>query len=238
VYKHAFELVRLDDKKRRYILAFPTDQLMNEWKNAFEELIHELVNQHKLASSQKALKHQEVQQNPSLSHSCLPLLTCCTTPLWLFSGHPHPAQEDAKEAERRALSAKLKSLKQGCDDIFDAAYQGSSPLHVFSIRVLFLKSLQPGDIRQLEVFLKAGAPVNGFDDEGLTPLMNASLQGHMGCVALLHTYGADPHLVDEQKQTCLHKAAYHSGKSAVAAFLLDKGVFHCEFMHSVCSECV
>lgn len=80
-----------------------------------------------------------------------------------------------------------------------------------------------GNVELLDFYLKAGAPVNAYDEEGLTPLMNAALQGHLECVALLHSYGADVQLVDDQKQTCLHKAAYHTGKSAVAAFLIEKG---------------
>lgn len=33
-------------------------------------------------------------------------------------------QVEALESEKRIQSARIKARKQGCDDIFDAAYQG------------------------------------------------------------------------------------------------------------------
>lgn len=59
MYKHAFELVRLDGKKRRYILAFPNERDMVQWKSDIEELIRQHVARQKLASDEKALKHFE-----------------------------------------------------------------------------------------------------------------------------------------------------------------------------------
>jgi ankyrin repeat protein len=80
-----------------------------------------------------------------------------------------------------------------------------------------------GNAKQLALFIKAGASVNAYDQEGWTPLMNAALHGHLECVNMLLSAGADPHLVDDQKQTCLHKATYHAGKAAVVEALLSKG---------------
>jgi len=139
------------------------------------------------------------------------------------------AQLESKQATHRRRAAQQKALKQGCDDIYDAAYQGLCCRDIPPVPCLGLTLRwwwwwwNAGNVKMLEAFIKSGASVNGYDEEGWTPLMNAALHGHLECVNLLLSAGADPHLVDDQKQTCLHKAAYHAGKSAIVEALLAKG---------------
>lgn len=130
---------------------------------------------------------------------------------------------ETKALEKRTDASRMKALKQTCDTIFDAAYQGTQYFYLQDGSNLHFQLVFAGKVAKLEAFLKAGAPINGYDEEGLTPLMNAALQGHMDCVVLLCKYGCDIHLVDQQKQTCLHKASYHPGKAAIVAFLLERG---------------
>jgi hypothetical protein len=60
VYKYAFEVVRMDGKKRRYILAFPNQQDMEEWQTLIEQLISRQQNKAKRQSDVKAAEQHEV----------------------------------------------------------------------------------------------------------------------------------------------------------------------------------
>jgi hypothetical protein len=60
VYKYAFEVVRMDGKKRRYILAFPNQQEMEEWQTLIEQLISRQQTKAKRQSDAKAAEQHEV----------------------------------------------------------------------------------------------------------------------------------------------------------------------------------
>jgi hypothetical protein len=60
VYKHAFEVVRMDGKKRRYILAFPNEREMADWQTLIEQLISRQQSKVKRQSDARAAAHSEV----------------------------------------------------------------------------------------------------------------------------------------------------------------------------------
>lgn len=62
VYQHAFELVRLDSKKKRYILVFRNSLSMEEWKKDITGLTEKQAFKQKQESDRKASKHQEVRK--------------------------------------------------------------------------------------------------------------------------------------------------------------------------------
>ena len=69
-------------------------------------------------------------------------------------------------------------------------------------------AIRSGDLATVIDLLRAEAPVNGPDPEGLTPLMIASGVGQSQMVALLLTAGAEVRAVEPRMGvTALHKAA-------------------------------
>ncbi|KAJ3102540.1 hypothetical protein HDU96_009597 [Phlyctochytrium bullatum] len=79
-----------------------------------------------------------------------------------------------------------------------------------------------GHLLVCEVFLQAGAEVDGRDKEENTPLMWAAWQGHLNVAQVLVERGADVHARDEDGNTPLHWAAW-DGHVDMARFLLDRG---------------
>ena len=86
-------------------------------------------------------------------------------------------------------------------------------------------SIRDGDLAAATDLLRAGADVNRFTPEGLTPLMIASGLGQPQMVEVLLSAGAQVLVVEPRMgATALHKAAL-SGNPNVVALLLDRGAF-------------
>ncbi|KAJ3091329.1 hypothetical protein HDU96_003090 [Phlyctochytrium bullatum] len=88
-----------------------------------------------------------------------------------------------------------------------------TPLHVVAYH---------GHAPVCEVFLQAGADVDGKDDWEKTPLMWAARQGYLHAVQLLIEKGANVNARDKNSKTPLHYAAWN-GHVDTVRFLLDKG---------------
>ncbi|KAJ3102794.1 hypothetical protein HDU96_009520 [Phlyctochytrium bullatum] len=136
----------------------------------------------------------------------------------------------------RALAAKMPTPP---GDLFDAAETGDdvsarlilaleknpstklsekkekppTPLHLATIH---------GHAPVCEVFLQAGAYVDGREEAEMTPLIWAALKGHLNGAKVLVERGANIHARDCLGQTPLFHAAFH-GRVDVVCFLLDKG---------------
>lgn len=67
----------------------------------------------------------------------------------------------------------------------------------------------------VDSLLKAGAKVEVADDDGVTPLQEASWGGSVSSVRLLLAAGADPNSRDVEGNTCLHKAAFVGNYDAI-----------------------
>ena len=86
-------------------------------------------------------------------------------------------------------------------------------------------SIRDGDLAAATDLLRAGADVNRFTPEGLTPLMIASGLGQSQMVELLLTAGAQVLTIEPRMgATALHKAAL-SGNPDVVELLLEHGAF-------------
>ena len=85
--------------------------------------------------------------------------------------------------------------------------------------------VRAGDLVAATRLLNAGAPVNGKDAGGYSPLMIAAGLGQVQMVELLLAADADPNLLDTRMgASALHKAA-QGGVPEVAGLLLDHGAF-------------
>ena len=88
-----------------------------------------------------------------------------------------------------------------------------------------LEAVRAGDLATANHWLDAGAPIDGKDAGGYSPLTIAAGLGQVQMVELLLVAGADPNLLDSRMgASALHKAA-QGGNPEVARLLLDHGAF-------------
>jgi ankyrin repeat protein len=71
----------------------------------------------------------------------------------------------------------------------------------------FSAILRQGDVRELRRALDEGAPVNGRDSHGNTPLIQATLYGDPACMRLLLERGAEANVANTAGATALMRAA-------------------------------
>ncbi|HDP79575.1 MAG TPA: ankyrin repeat domain-containing protein [Spirochaetes bacterium] len=79
-----------------------------------------------------------------------------------------------------------------------------------------------GDLEGVKKLVSAGADVNCFDTEGITPLIAASKEGHTAVAAFLLEKGAFPHMKYKGGRTALIEAVAFNRPETVK-LLLDKG---------------
>jgi ankyrin repeat protein len=84
------------------------------------------------------------------------------------------------------------------------------------------KSIELGNAEHVELFLKAGMPVDSRDSRDWTPLMVAAFNGSEEIAGLLIKYGADFRAQDMGGYSPLHWAAFN-GYAKVVRMLLKKG---------------
>jgi ankyrin repeat protein len=130
---------------------------------------------------------------------------------------PHADQPDVP------LSASLLALAihQGAAaDIvrFLCQRQGSGVRGATGAALVRRWAERPGELDHavLEVLLEAGAPAEGPDEVGVTPLMLAAARGSAPAVARLLSAGADPAARDHQGRAVLDHAAAANDLSALA----------------------
>ncbi|KAG2429876.1 hypothetical protein HXX76_010656 [Chlamydomonas incerta] len=105
--------------------------------------------------------------------------------------------------------------------------EGWTPLH-WACGLSPGKHVPAADMqRVMEMLLQAGAHADAYTHDGHTPSMyiveNVKGGDAVGCLALLHSYGADLHVVDEQGRTLLMRAAA-GGNVEAARWLLEQGL--------------
>ena len=119
-----------------------------------------------------------------------------------------PLVEDAKNGDRAALSALIKSKA----DVNSAEADGTTALHWAS---------HHDDLDSAQLLLRGGANVNAANDLGATPLWIASENGSAAMVRTLLQAGADPNRALLLGETPLMVAS-RSGNAAVVEQLLGK----------------
>jgi ankyrin repeat protein len=77
----------------------------------------------------------------------------------------------------------------------------------------YAQALRSGDVRQLRAMLDKGAPVNGRDAAGNTPLMQAAAYGDLACMRLLVERGAEVNVTNAAGSTPLMRAAHDFKKT-------------------------
>lgn len=88
------------------------------------------------------------------------------------------------------------------------------------IRPDFFNVLRSGEARQLRAALERGAPVNGRDAQGNTPLMLAAVYGDAACLRLLLDHGAEVNATNHAGATPLMRAAQDYDK---VRLLVERG---------------
>lgn len=94
-------------------------------------------------------------------------------------------------------------IRSGCDaNARDV--RGRAPLHI---------ACKAGrSLSTVKALLLGGSEINKQDDDGVTPLQNATAHGNVKMVRELILAGADINAVDSSKRTALHLAAYRGSK--------------------------
>ncbi|XP_064089070.1 ankyrin-1-like isoform X2 [Macrobrachium nipponense] len=115
------------------------------------------------------------------------------------------------------LSGKVEDLESALNDGGDVNKSTSkyvTPLHVAAAK---------GSLSLVQVLLNRQATnVEAVDNDGYTPLMVASLRGHIDVVEKLIAFRAKPNNESHEGETALHLAVIHDNQSVVRS-LLDNG---------------
>lgn len=90
------------------------------------------------------------------------------------------------------------------------------------VKQALFKSVELGNAEEVQLFLKAGMPVDSRDSRDWTPLMVAAFNGNEEIAGLLIKYGADFRAQDMGGYSPLHWAAFN-GYEKVVRMLLKKG---------------
>ena len=94
-------------------------------------------------------------------------------------------------------------------------------MHAYApLNALFRLTLTSGVAAAVSLHLRRGAPLNGRDAKGRTPLILAAARGHVDVCQLLLDAGADVDLQDGDGRTAL-AAAQGLGHASVAALILE-----------------
>jgi hypothetical protein len=140
-----------------------------------------------------------------------------------------PAADKKRAAREREL---FRACEKGKVDVVRRLLKEDPDLIRAQGTVGLLNTISPLQVAALngradvaEVLLKAGHPVDAADEDGGTPLIDASTQGHVEVVRLLLKHKAD---VNRRKvasrETALHGAAFPGrGKAQIVKLLLDAG---------------
>lgn len=112
------------------------------------------------------------------------------------------------------LSAGYDKLRAAAEERGDVwaheREQAKEALAELGMRIVasdMLRAAERGDASRLELFLKAGMPVDARDSRDWTPLMVAAFNGNESAAKLLIENGADPTARDRAGYTPLHWAA-------------------------------
>ncbi|XP_046358020.2 transient receptor potential cation channel subfamily A member 1-like isoform X2 [Haliotis rufescens] len=134
----------------------------------------------------------------------------------------YPIHLAAKSASAETLEVLIQAgIKNGYKREAMLSFkdmENNMPLH---------SAVHGGDLKVVEVCLKAGAPVNAQQDDKSTPLHFACAQGNLDMIRTMHDMQTDNFLsaifiTDVQNMTPLHRAAIFN-HVPVVEFLIDKG---------------
>ena len=123
-----------------------------------------------------------------------------------FQATPPTAQKRAERVADAEVSAQPAARMQGAEPGTPSAEMKSRAAAVQSSALR--NAASSGQMAALEQALQqaTAAQINARDDRGRTPLMLATLGGHIGAVQRLLTAGADPILQDAQGNTARQMA--------------------------------
>ncbi|KAH6827626.1 hypothetical protein C2S53_015966 [Perilla frutescens var. hirtella] len=114
--------------------------------------------------------------------------------------------------DREGKTAFALAVERGNSHLYDALRLGD----------LLQRAARIDDVHTMKSCLAQGAKVNGFDQNGWTPLHRAAFKGHLESVRLLLSHGARVDSVDGSGYTPLLRAV-EAGHVEVAMYLLSHG---------------
>ncbi|XP_041358334.1 transient receptor potential cation channel subfamily A member 1-like isoform X2 [Gigantopelta aegis] len=199
--------------------------------------IHVAVTVGSISALKALLQHDQVDVNQAGESGFTPLHYCALSDndkgaelLLEYGAKPcvkcdfgfyaiHAAAKSASSTTLEVLIKHSESLGYTREAVLSwKDMENNMPLH---------SAVNGGNIKAVEVCLKAGAPVNVLQDDRATPVHFACLQGNLDMLHLM--YNAQPgnfenalHVSDSCDMTPLHRAALFN-HVAVVRFLVEKG---------------
>lgn len=114
-----------------------------------------------------------------------------------------------------------KSAKTVLD--YAAMNRHSEVVAMFDVKKFIFQSAIDGDVETVRSYLDSGVAVDIRDNNGSTPLMEASSKGYAGVIALLLEYGADIAAQDKLSRSALDKAKANGHQEAIR-LLIEAGL--------------
>lgn len=142
---------------------------------------------------------------------CLAMLAGCTAQEDLFTPVP-PARNEAalRQAARNGDHAAMRDLIRLAVDVNSVDSQGRTALHLATTRPA------------VKMLVSAGARLDCRDRNGVTPLLEACMNGKAEAVRALIEVGADVSLKDPVGATALHWAA-DGNREEIVRMLVEAG---------------
>ncbi len=109
-------------------------------------------------------------------------------------------------------------------DVNERGRRKITPLHEAAVStcMCFLDVKDGSCLDACKLLIANGAEIDAQDEDGLTPLMFATLDGQQEVVELLIREGARLNQIDEEGETALHYAAKY-GQNKIAELLIANG---------------
>jgi ankyrin repeat protein len=141
--------------------------------------------------------------------------------------HMHLDEDDkAEEYFQKALAANRQlndpKIEKICVESLESIRKSRDEETSKDKNYLLRNACLAGKINKAQRLLKAGADVNGKNDEGRTPLVLAAMEGHADLVRTLIAFGANVNIQDKYGMTALMWAA-HGCHLATVQLLVDHG---------------
>ena len=143
-----------------------------------------------------------------------------------FNYHLSKKQHDLAEKDHLGQTALMHAACHGNEQFVEELIDAKAPLSTTdklgqnALHHLFL--CHPKETEAVfELFLKAKAPLNSADNEGITPLLLAAKAGNEDIVEEMLDNGANLHLADNKGRTPLMAASAY-GREEIVELLLDE----------------
>ena len=121
--------------------------------------------------------------------------------------------------DEAVVEPEPKKMKYSFSETFEDVPSKSNHLPLVPIQKTLHEACENRDLISVKELLKLGTNVDDLNDEGLTPLIIACINGHFDIVVVLLAHGANPNLLDCTGKSPFHMAVAYGKLSMVQKML-------------------